>query len=234
MKKQLLVTTFCTLLMAGYGCSSTQVESQPKDLTQYVDPYIGSGGHGHVFVGANVPYGLVQLGPSSIPQAWDWTSGYHISDSTVIGFPHMHLSGTGIGDLHDITVMPVTGEVKYARGRESDPQSGLWSYSDRSKEVVKPGYYATHLLRYNVDVELTATKRVGFHKYTFNQPENSAVVIDLQNGGCWDSPTKAYIAKTGEKTIEGYRYSSGWANDQRVFFVAEFSQPITSLDVMVD
>ena len=108
------------------------------------------------------------------------------------------------------------------------------SYSARSKEVVKPGYYATHLLRYGVDVELTATKRVGFHKYTFRQPEEAAVVIDLQNGGCWDSPTQAYIAKTGEKTIEGYRYSAGWANDQRVYFVAEFSEPITSFDVMVD
>ena len=234
MKRLLFVTTLCTLLLAGYGCSSTQANDAPKDLTQYVDPYIGSGGHGHVFVGANVPWGMVQLGPASIPQEWDWTSGYHISDSTVIGFPHMHLSGTGIGDLFDITVMPVTGDVTYARGNEKDPQSGLWSYSDRSKEVVKPGYYATHLLRYGVDVELTATKRVGFHKYTFNQPENAAVVFDLQNGGCWDSPTKAYIAKTGEKTIEGYRYSSGWANDQRVFFVAEFSQPIASMDVMVD
>ena len=152
MKKQLIVTTLCTLLLAGYGCSNPQGNDQPGDLTQYVDPYIGSGGHGHVFVGANVPYGLVQLGPSSIPQEWDWTSGYHFSDSTVIGFPHMHLSGTGIGDLHDITLMPVTGEVTYARGRENDPQSGLWSYSARSKEVVKPGYYATHLLRYDVDV----------------------------------------------------------------------------------
>ena len=209
MKKQFFVTTFCTLLLAGYGCSSPQVEDQPKDLTQYVDPYIGSGGHGHVFVGANVPYGLVQLGPASIPQEWDWTSGYHISDSTVIGFPHMHLSGTGIGDLFDITLMPVVGDVTYARGQESDPQSGLWSYSDRSKEVVKPGYYATHLMRYDVDVELTTTKRVGFHKYTFNQKENTAVVFDLQNGGCWDSPTEAYINKVDEKTIEGYRYSSG-------------------------
>jgi putative alpha-1,2-mannosidase len=130
--------------------------------------------------------------------------------------------------------MPVTGQVTYARGVESDPTSGLWSYSDRSKEVVKPGYYATHLLRYNVDVELTATKRVGFHKYTFNQKDEAAIVFDLQNGGCWDSPTEAYINKVGEKTIEGYRYSAGWANDQRVFFVAEFSEPITSLDVMVD
>ena len=181
MKKTLLTISACALLFAGYSCTEPKAEAQ-ADLTQYVDPYIGSGGHGHVFVGANVPWGMVQLGPSSIPQEWDWTSGYHISDSTVIGFPHMHLSGTGIGDLHDITLMPVIGEVTYARGNEKDQTSGLWSYSDRSKEVVKPGYYATHLLRYGVDVELTATKRVGFHKYTFNQPETAAVGFDLQTG----------------------------------------------------
>lgn len=234
MKKQIFITSLCTLLLAGYGCTKSDSEIQCQNLTQYVNPYIGSGGHGHVFVGANVPYGMVQLGPSSIPQEWDWTSGYHASDSTVIGFPHMHLSGTGIGDLHDITLMPVTGQVTYARGQENDSRSGLWSYSDRSREVVRPGYYATHLLRYGIDVELTATKRVGFHKYTFPQTEDAAVVIDLQNGGCWDSPTEAYIHKVDEKTIEGYRYSAGWANDQRVYFVAEFSQPLTSVEVMVD
>ena len=134
MKKQFFVTPLCTLLLAGYGCTSPQATDEPQDLTQYVDPYIGSGGHGHVFVGANVPWGMVQLGPASIPQEWDWTSGYHISDSTVIGFPHMHLSGTGIGDLFDITLMPVTGEVAYARGVESDPQSGLWSYAESRRK----------------------------------------------------------------------------------------------------
>ena len=106
----------------------------------YVDTSIGTGGHGHVFVGASVPFGMVQLGPTSIPQDWDWCSGYHESDSTVIGFSHTHLSGTGIGDLFDITVMPVIGEVAYSRGKEDDPQSGLWSYADRSKEISIPGY----------------------------------------------------------------------------------------------
>ena len=125
MKKKFITLSICASLFAGYSCSSPQADDACQDLTQYVDPYIGSGGHGHVFVGANVPYGLVQLGPASIPQEWDWTSGYHISDSTVIGFPHMHLSGTGIGDLFDITLMPVTGEVTYARGVEADQNSGL-------------------------------------------------------------------------------------------------------------
>lgn len=215
------------------GCNqSEKPEEDSGNLTQYVDPYIGSGGHGHVFVGANVPFGLVQLGPCSIPQEWDWVSGYHISDSTVIGFPHMHLSGTGIGDLFDVTLMPVTGEVVYARGTEDDPESGLWSYSDRSKEKVRPGYYATHLTRYDIDVELTTTKRVGFHKYTFNEPDSSAVVFDLVNGGCWDQPTEAKITMVNDTLVEGYRFSTGWATDQRVYFVATFSQSITSFDVI--
>ncbi len=218
----------CSLgLLMGTSCSS--VVQEPVSFTSYVDQTIGTGGHGHVFYGANVPFGFVQLGPTSIPQKWDWCSGYHVSDSTVIGFPHTHLSGTGIGDLHDITVMPVVGEVTYARGTEEDPQSGLWSYSNRSKEMARPGYYRTSLLRYGVDVELTATARVGFHKYTFPTSDKSAIVFDLENGGCWDAPTEGFIKVENETTISGYRYSKGWASDQRVFFRAEFSQPFTGV-----
>lgn len=234
MLKKLILLSSIVILLFCIGCVDTSQQQVPKNYTQYIDPYIGTGGHGHVFVGANVPFGLVQLGPTSIPQTWDWTSGYHISDSTIIGFPHMHLSGTGIGDLHDITFMPVTGKVTYARGTEDEPNSGLWSYSDRSKEKVRPGYYATHLSRYNIDVELTATKRVGFHKYTFPEHDETAVVIDLQNGGTWDKPAEVCINRINDNTIEGYRYSKGWATDQRVFFVAEFSLPIESFYVIAD
>lgn len=216
------------------ACSRKNETPADSNLTSFVDTSIGTGGHGHVFVGANVPYGFVQLGPTSIPQSWDWCSGYHISDSTVIGFPHTHLSGTGIGDLHDITVMPVNGEVTYARGTEDDPASGLWSYSDRSREVSRPGYYATRLSRYDIDVELTATKRVGFHKYTFNNPEDAAIVFDLENGGCWDKTSEASVKAINESLIAGYRFSKGWANNQKVFFVAQFSQPFTSMDIIAD
>ena len=226
MKYTLLVCSASLLL--GTACKSTPT-NQLESFTQFVDPTIGTGGHGHVFYGANVPFGLVQLGPTSIPQKWDWCSGYHVSDSTVIGFPHMHLSGTGIGDLHDITVMPVVGKVTYARGTEDDPQSGLWSYSARSKEIARPGYYKTSLLRYGVDVELTATKRVGFHKYTFPTSDEAAIVFDLVNGGCWDRAKEGYIKVINPTTIAGYRYSTGWSNDQRVYFRAEFSQPFQNV-----
>ena len=224
------------------GCAE-----KTMDFTSYVDPKIGSGGHGHVFVGASVPFGMVQLGPTSIPQEWDWCSGYHDSDSTVIGFSHTHLSGTGIGDLFDITVMPTIGsDLKYARGREDDPQSGLWSYADRSKEIAEPGYYSVPLTRYSITAELTASAYVGMHRYTFPKSDEAGIVFNLMNGGCWDRPMETFIEVADPQTgmvsedqtkgtaVMGYRYSRGWADDQKIYFYAEFSKPFTSIDIFRD
>lgn len=231
-KKSFLFVPVLSLCLCA--CETHQETLEMEDLTQFVDPLIGTGEHGHVFYGANVPYGFVQLGPTSIPQSWDWVSGYHESDSTVIGFPHTHLSGTGIGDLHDINVMPVVGEVTYARGDTTSYETGLWSYSDRSKEKVTPGYYRTRLSRYNIDVELTATKRVGFHKYTFPEKESPGVVFDMVNGGCWDKTTDAVVRVVNDSTLSGYRYSKGWADDQRIFFRAEFSRKFDKVSFIVN
>lgn len=229
--KQIRLLFALSLAFVFAACENNGVQ---ENYTQYVNPLIGTGGHGHVFVGANVPFGFVQLGPTSIPQSWDWCSGYHESDRTVIGYSHTHLSGTGIGDLFDVTVMPVTGEVTYARGTEENPSSGLWSYSDRSREVVRPGYYKGYLERYGVQAELTATKRVGLHRYTFDKNEDAAIVIDLENGGCWDSVTEAYVQQIDDRSLEGYRYSKGWANNQKVYFYAEFEKPMKSLELIAD
>ncbi len=206
------------------------------DYAAYVNPKIGTGGHGHVFVGANVPFGLVQLGPTSIPQTWDWCSGYHDSDNTVIGFSHMHLSGTGIGDLFDITVMPTIGPTTPARGTENDPQSGAWSYADRSKEVCEPGYYSVPLERYGIVAELTATSRVGFHRYTFPASDDAKLLFDMENGGCWDHVTDTGFEvvkdENGQiKALGGYRFSTGWAKNQKIFFWAEFSRPAQDFSV---
>ena len=205
------------LLAMAFSCSA------PEDYAGYVDTKIGSGGHGHVFVGASVPFGLVQLGPTSIPQQWDWCSGYHDSDSTVIGFSHTHLEGTGIGDLFDITVMPVTGSVEYSR-------EGLWSYADRSREVAEPDYYSVPLLRYDILAEMTATSRVGFHRYTFPASDSTAIVFDLENGGCWDKATDTRIEAEGNDALKGWRFSRGWARNQKVFFYAKFSKPFTGVE----
>ena len=204
--------------------------TQQESLTDYVDLRIGSGGHGHVFVGANVPFGMVQLGPTSIPITWDWCSGYNERDSTVIGFSHTHLSGTGIGDLFDVTVMPVVGEVTYARGSKDDCSTGLWSYADRSREVCRPGYYSVPLTRYGVLAEMTATERVGLHRYTFPESEESALVIDLENGGCWDKATDTYVEAVDGSTLRGWRHSQGWAKDQKCFFYAKLSRPFDSVE----
>ena len=210
-----------------------------EDYAAFVNPKIGTGGHGHVFVGANVPFGLVQVGPTSIPQEWDWCSGYHHSDSTVIGFSHMHLSGTGIGDLFDITVMPVIGPTTPARGTEEDPESGAWSYADRTREVAEPGYYSVPLLRYGITAEMTATARVGLHRYTFPEADDAAILFDLENGGCWDHVTDAnveLVKNDGGDVIAlcGHRYSSGWAKNQKVFFWAAFNRAIPEVEFEKD
>ncbi len=237
MKYKALALALPVILMTN--CAKTV---DTLDYTQYVNTKIGTGGHGHVFVGANVPFGMVQLGPTSIPQTWDWCSGYHDSDSTVIGFSHTHLEGTGIGDLFDVTVMPVIGDVKYARGVEpaenATPEqieeaihSGLWSYADRTKEVTRPGYYSVPLTRYGITAELTATSRVGLHRYTFPASDASAIIFDLENGGCWDKATETSVEQVDSVTIRGYRYSTGWAKNQRVFFYAQFSKPFDKFEV---
>lgn len=212
-------------LLALASCSKPNSQ---ESLTNYVDPLIGSGGHGHVFVGASVPFGMVQLGPTSINQTWDWCSGYHKDEASVIGFSHTHLSGTGIGDLFDVTVMPVTGEVTYARGTIEEPESGLWSMADRTQEIAEVGYYAVPLTRYGIKAEMTATARVGMHRYTFPKADDAAIVIDLQNGGCWDRATETFMQAEGDSRIVGYRRSRGWAADQHVYFVAELSKPFSS------
>lgn len=215
------------LILVFSGCTA------PEDFASYVNPKIGSGGHGHVFVGANVPFGFVQLGPTSIPDGWDWTSGYHDSDSTVIGFSHTHLSGTGIGDLYDVTVMPTTKRTRPGRGKEDNPESGAWSYADRTREICEPGYYSVQLERWNVRAEMTATARVGFHRYTFPASDEAWLVFDLENGGSWDTAKDAgfdEVIRDGQGRVTafgGHRFSQGWADNQKIFFWAEVSRPGT-------
>ncbi|MDR0765581.1 MAG: GH92 family glycosyl hydrolase [Odoribacteraceae bacterium] len=224
MKKN--ITIYLLLLATASGCGTRE-----NALVRHVNPWAGTGGHGHVFMGASVPFGMVQLGPTSLPREWDWTSGYHISDTTVTGFCHTHLSGTGIGDLADISLLPVAGDVKIARGHAGDPASGTWSYFTRSSERARPGYYATRLDRYGVDVELTATARVGMHRYAYPPGASPSVVIDLENGTGWDAPVEGFLARADDSTVVGYRFSKGWARDQRVYFAARFSRPLLSLQL---
>lgn len=233
MKKQLCLAGLLALVnLNSFGqAHKPAATAKAGSLTQYVDPYIGTGFHGHVFVGASVPFGAVQLGPTNISEGWDWCSGYHISDSTIIGFQHTHLSGTGIGDLGDISFMPTTGEIKVSKGTIKDLQSGYTSLFSHKDEVVKPGYYKVKLKRYDIGVELTSSTRVGMHKYTFPASNDAHIVIDLKEGIGWDRPMETYITQVDKNTISGYRFSKGWAVDQRIYFTAVFSKPIKTFAV---
>ena len=185
-----------------------------QDYTQYVNPFIGTGGHGHVFLGANVPFGNIQAGPTQKKQGWDWCSGYHYSDSTVIGFGQMHLSGTGIGDLGDVSLLPMT-----------NPSQREVKFSHRA-EYVRPGYYSV-MLASGIRVELTATQRVAFHRYSFPADATKGyIALNLAQGIGWDKMTSCKFKQESDKIITGFRMSEGWAKDQRVYFVAEFSEPV--------
>lgn len=212
------------------GSDST---ANKQDLTKYIDPFIGSDGHGHVFVGASVPWGAVQLGPTQITKGWDWCSGYHYSDSVLIGFSHMHLSGTGIGDLGDIMLMPYTGALKTQPRTQDNAATGYGSSFSHQQEKAEPGYYYVKLLDNDIDVHLTATERVGYHKYLFPKEKDTArVAIDLVQGIGWDAVYESKLAKVDEYTVTGYRFSKGWAPDQRVFFAIKSSVPIKEFMVL--
>lgn len=224
MYKQLFISFICILrLLSGMTVNA-------QHFTEYVDPLIGSGGHGHVFVGANVPFGAVQVGPSNFYKGWDWCSGYNYGDSVIIGFPQLHLSGTGIGDLGDILIMPYMGDIKLDKGIETRQYSGYSSRYSHKNEKVSPGYYAVKLDDYGVEVELTASERVGYHRYKFPQGENARIIIDLKEG-INDKSTDTYIELTDQYTIKGYRSSSGWAKKQQVFFAIRSSVPVKMFGV---
>ncbi len=209
----------CACLLGAVACGTpNEVKPSLENLTQYVDPYIGSGGHGHVFLGANIPFGFVQLGPTQLTRGWDWTSGYHYSDSILLGFSHLHLSGTGIGDLGDITFIPTIDNKRAYR-------------FSHEQEKVKPGYYSVVLPESNITVELTATARTGFHRYQFPGSEQANIIIDLQRGIGWDTPTETFIQQENDTVVSGYRMSTGWAKHQQVYFTAVFSKPIQTFNV---
>ena len=196
-------------------CAACTLWASGQRYTQYVNPLIGTGGHGHVFLGANVPFGYVQLGPTEHTRGWDWCSGYHDSDSILIGFGHQHLSGTGIGELGDVAFLPVScckqTEAKFAHESEN----------------VAPGYYSVKLKDPNVLVELTATQRAGFQRYTAGADVRRGMVrLDLRQGIGWDKMTKATFRQIDDRTLCGYRESTGWARHQYVFFYTEFNKPV--------
>jgi len=223
--KKLIIPKILLLSLAFVfiHCKSKTVNSNDQNTyLQYVDPFIGTADHGHVYPGATVPFGMVQLSPDNGTPGWDWCSGYNWADSIIIGFSHTHLSGTGIGDLLDVSLMPTIAELDLTEQKPVRESAYAASFS-HDNETASPGYYAVNLNN-GIQVELTAGERFGFHEYSFPEGEKSKVLLDLGWALNWDRAVKTQINVINDKKVTGYRYSTGWAKDQRVFFAMEFSE----------
>jgi predicted alpha-1,2-mannosidase len=223
MKKQYLIYVLFVLVLSNCGLHKSYAQ-----LTNYVNPFIGTAGPGNTYPGAAVPFGMVQLSPDIGIPGWDRISGYFYKDSIISGFSHTHLSGTGAGDLYDILVMPTNSRFSK---RIKDNNFIPYSRFSHDKETAVPGYYAVDLLDFGIKAELTATARTGIHKYTFPKDNASQIHIDLGYALNWDSATETHLNVVDKSTIEGYRKSTGWAKDQRVYFVIKFSKPFKSFQI---
>jgi predicted alpha-1,2-mannosidase len=203
---------------------SSSVSANP---TEFVNPFLGTAEHGHTFPGAALPGGMVQLGPDTDIQGWDWCSGYHYSDNSVMGFSHLHRSGMGAGDWGDILFMPTKGEIKTVPGAKDKPGEGYRSRFSHDDEKAFPGYYAVKLKDYGIKAELTVSERAGYHKYTFPKSDASHILIDLSHG-IGDRCSGADVKIMSNTEIEGHRLSNGFVDDQNVYFYAKFSKPFKS------
>ena len=206
------------------SCTPTQ-EKHETDYTLYVNPFIGTDFTGNTYPGAQAPFGMVQLSPDNGLPGWDRISGYFYPDSTIAGFSHTHLSGTGAGDLYDISFMPVTLPYK-----EVEAPLGIHSKFSHEDESAYAGYYQVRLKDYNINVELTATERCGIQRYTFPEAQ-SAIFLNLKKAMNWDFTNDSYIEKIDSVTIQGYRFSDGWARDQHIYFRTRFSRPFEKMEL---
>jgi len=202
------------------GCANKK-QGRP-DLASYVNPFIGTGGHGHTFPGATMPFGMVQLSPDTRLDGWDGCSGYHYSDSVVYGFSHTHLSGTGVSDYGDVLLMPTTGELRLNNGATRGVENGYASRFDKETEQAEPGFYNCYLLDYNIDVALTTSLRAGIHKYQYNEDGARHVVVDLKHR---DQLISSSLKKFSDNAVGGSRISKAWAVEQHIYFYIEFSEP---------
>jgi putative alpha-1,2-mannosidase len=202
----------------------SSAQKKKNDYTQLINPFIGTGGHGHTYPGAVVPFGMVQLSPDTRLEGWDGCSGYYFTDTVVYGFSHTHLSGTGVADYCDILFMPTTGEPKF---KNTDYMSGF----KKKNESASPGYYKTKLDKYNIEVELTATKRVGVHRYNYPGTQQANIIIDLQHR---DEVLDSWIEMVNDHEIRGFRRSKSWATDQYIYFYAKFSKPFKTYGIASD
>lgn len=219
MKKLLPFSLLILLVSTGFG------QQQPQRLIEFVNPFIGTGGHGHTYPGATLPFGMVQVGPDNGTEGWDWSSGYNYADTFISGFSHTHLSGTGVGDLCDISVLPMVGTPDTGKVRSSFAHK---------EERASPGFYGVRLRDFKIYAEMTASLRCAIHRYAFPQSNNSSIRFDLGFAINTDKTKESYWRKVDDSTFIGFRYSTGWAKVQKVYFAVRLSKPVKSTTVFAD
>ncbi len=215
---------------------SQQRARADADVLRFVKPMIGTGGHGHLYPGASVPFGMVQLSPDTFNRGWDWCSGYHYMDDSIMGFSHTHLSGTGIGDMLDFLVMACTGPVKTVPGTRENPGEGYRSRFSHADEQAVPGYYSVLLKDYGIRAELSATERAGIHRYLFPENKESYFIVDLDHGYA-DGPDAvrwAALKVTGKNTLSGGKSINRWARGREIFFTMKVSRPFDRIEILAD
>ena len=225
MKLRFLSIFIVFFLVSNCQKNTTVVPAENQQpLINYVNPFIGTGGHGHTYPGATMPFGMMQLSPDTRLEGWDGCSGYHYTDDYIYGFSHTHLSGTGISDYGDVLLMP-TNEASFNNG--ADGKKGYRAHFSHANETAEPGYYKVHLDSTNIDVELTVSKRSGIHNYQFPSKENQFVVLDLEHR---DKVLSHAIEQVSNRAFQGHRHSAAWASNQKLFYYLEFSEEVRSID----
>jgi predicted alpha-1,2-mannosidase len=244
----LLFFAFCILAFSNKAFAQTnQEKSLSKDLTQYVNPFVGTRDMGHCYPGATVPFGMVQLSPDTDTaqysygqgynkEVYRYCSGYQYDDPTIVGFSHTHLHGTGHSDLGDILLMPTTGEIRFNPGIVSKPNSGYRSRFSKTSEIASAGYYSVFLDDYKIKAELTTSARVGFHRYTYPKDKEANIILDLVHGiYSYDGKVVwASIRVENDSIITGYRQTNGWARNRFIYFAIKFSKPFKSYGLKND
>ena len=218
----------CLMLISCHHTSEKNSTEKESSLIAYVNPFIGTGGHGHTYPGATMPFGMMQLSPDTRLDGWDGCSGYHYTDTEIYGFSHTHLSGTGVSDYGDVLVMP-TNKVVFNNG--ADGKEGYKSKFRHDREIAEPGFYKVHLDATNIDVELTVSERSGMHRYTFEAGSRQVVILDLEHR---DEVLDSKLNVNSKRAVSGYRHSKAWAKDQRLYFDMLFSRPFTKVTLLND
>ena len=224
MKK--ITTLIVAISFLLFSCSTNNIEKQ--DFAQYVNPFIGTGGHGHTYPGAVAPFGMIQNSPDTRMDSWDGCSGYHISDTTILGFSLTHLQGTGCNDYGDFRFAPVTGKPSF----NSEDYSSSFKHEN---EIAKAGYYSVILDDYNTKVELTAGERTAMQRYTFPKTDDAHIIVELQESNTSaETIHESFITIESDNAISGFRRTGQWASDQYLYFYAEFSEPFTGFGICSD